>query len=88
MTAKEFTKESLILHKGDWLKQMVKFAQYHVEQALKEVSKRVELMAIEAKWELSEDAEEPFDYVSDDLGNITTVNKKSILNAYPLENIK
>jgi hypothetical protein len=89
------TAEELLKSKQyDWVEDvdtlgcMIEFAKLHVEAALKAVSENVQLMAVEARWELPENADNPFDYVEDDLGNITTIDKKTILNAYPLENIK
>ena len=55
---------------------MIEFAKLHVEQALLEASKRAEV-----KFRLNDCPEsfERYDY---------TVNKESILNSYPLTNIK
>ena len=72
---------------------MTEFAQMHVEKALKEASEKVILDIWEEYVDKKED--KPIDgdiytaYVgyNDDL-ELVSVNKNSILNAYPLENIK
>lgn len=57
-------------------KAMVEFAKYHVEQALKESSENVKT----------------YDIYNESTGDmeckVTFVDKQSILNAYPLDNIK
>ena len=63
---------------------MIDFAKLHVEAALKEASKKTFVEFIDLT------SDEIFDYsdvlYDDNIG--ITVNKESILNAYPLTNIK
>ena len=90
MTAEEFLKEkgldvdNFVIHDisdGGYLPQipiskwLIEFAKYHVEQALKAASQVAET---EEEWSNPYDPESSY-YI---------VNKESILNAYPLENIK
>tara|TARA_R110000822_G_scaffold178776_1_gene318693 strand:- start:87 stop:359 length:273 start_codon:yes stop_codon:yes gene_type:complete len=56
---------------------MIEFAQYHVEQALKEASKSAEI------YEIPENPYNPSFGIKD-----RVVDKDTILNAYPKENIK
>jgi hypothetical protein len=85
-TAEEFLKECQSNpHKG-WStrKAIIEFAKLHVEKALKAASEKsyVEYIDLETK--------EVFDYtdvITDD-GVGVDINKNSILNSYPLENIK
>lgn len=60
----------------DIIEAMIDFAKYHVEQALKEASENVKT----------------YDIYNESTGDmeckVTFVDKQSILNAYPLENIK
>ena len=99
LTAEEFLKDKLseihdekilenLLQKMftiDVSEVMIEFAEFHVEAALKEASKQAELNSYEFKEDWME---EPFNCTIDDLGNINAINKESILNAYPLTNIK
>ena len=57
------------------------FAKYHVEQALKAASENVR-DNIEIDWI------DPYDYSAGHNGIKGEIDKDSILNAYPLENIK
>ena len=57
---------------------MIEFAKLHVEQALKEASENAKVQNIYPKYVLNEHDE--FEYF--------IVNKDSILNSYPLENVK
>lgn len=77
--------EQPYLTSKDWQETMIKFAKIHVTEALNEASIKAELNSYEFKepW-----MEEPFNCTIDDLGNITAINKDSILNAYSLDNIK
>jgi len=54
-------------------KAFIKFAKFHVEAALKKASEKAE-----AKWSKNKDYSRKFN----------GINKDSILNSYPLENIK
>jgi len=72
-TAKEFLKEFLKNNpKGTYDKCMIEFAKLHVEKALKITSEKAECYL----------AGRPGDY------QYYEVKSSSILNAYPLENIK
>jgi hypothetical protein len=74
-TAEEFLKEAQSNPNKGWTtrKLMIEFAKLHVEAALKEASEKVE-----------------YDVNHDTLLNYfpVVIDKDSILNAYPLENIK
>lgn len=67
---------------------MIEFAKIHVKAALKKASENVKLDSYESLKELPNDYEEPFKYIRDELGNITAINRDSILNAYLDELIK
>lgn len=60
---------------------MIEFAKLHVEAALKEASEEV-CHDIQIDWC------DPYDYSAGHNGIKGDIDKKSILNAYPLENIK
>lgn len=83
MTAEEFLKDSKNINydKFDKVTQyfieqdFIEFAKYHVQKALKEASQIAET---------EEELGNPYDQES----SYYIVNKESILNAYPLENIK
>jgi hypothetical protein len=84
-TAEEFanTHHPMKTYPVDW-NIMIEFAKLHVEAALKAASEKsyVEYIDLETK--------EVFDYtdvITDD-GVGVDINKNSILNSYPLENIK
>ena len=65
---------------------MIEFAKLHVEAALKEASESIELDSkIESEYQGSLGNEEGLLYVNKEYFYI---DKNSILNAYPLENIK
>jgi hypothetical protein len=80
-TAKEFYDEHYSI---DAVVMMRDFAKLHVEAALKAASENAYVEYIDL------DTNEIFDYTDvitdDNVG--ADVNKKSILNAYPIENIK
>ena len=87
-TAEEFLRNSSVTSSDryDFLSKqelMIEFAKMHVQEALKQASEKafVEYIDLETN--------EKFDYTDvitdDDVG--ADVNKDSILNAYPLENI-
>ena len=63
---------------------MIEFAKMHVQEALKQASEKGFIEYIDLN------TDETFDYTDviadDDVG--VNINKDSILNAYPLENIK
>lgn len=59
---------------NDLAKSHIKFAKLHVEAALKEASEKAELEKL-APWD-------------EDNGLFRYIDKNSILNSYPLENIK
>ena len=75
-TAKEFLKFKDAPNTGKfWEDILIEFAKLHVEQALKEASE-------EAESEEGAIIDLGFEKIS------ASVNKKSILNSYPLENIE
>jgi len=85
MTAEEFLKENYKVKVGVTIEEvMIEFAKMHVQEALKQASEK----AYEEYIDLN--TKEIFDYtdvmVDDGVG--VNINKDSILNAYPLENIK
>lgn len=74
---------------------LITFAKYHVEQALKAASKKAEITVLKKnpysnkpRWKAvsKKEAEEGVDLFTYDVQS--KVSKKSILNAYPLGNIK
>jgi len=69
---------------------MIEFAKLHVEAALEEASKKANMLGVTQHNNNAPDVYEDFIYVSNDNGPDYgyTVNKESIINAYPLENIK
>jgi hypothetical protein len=69
-------------HPEDVVKYMIEFAKYRVEQALKEASEKACLEVENYKGKHLSIEESLDDYTD------CRVNKESILNAYPLENIK
>ena len=74
-TAEEFLKENYKVKVGVTIEEvMIEFAKYHVEKSLEQAS-----VEAEVEHELSN----PYDPNSE----YQIVNKESILNAYPLENI-
>jgi hypothetical protein len=66
---------------------MIEFAKLHVKLALEEASKKADLNHYEEVEDWM-DEHNPFNMTIDNLGNIYAINKNSILNAYPEENIK
>lgn len=92
MTAKEFlrnkkneiglrSQSSPLGSEGTEIEAMIEFAKYHVEQALKKAAfnSQVEVVDHEPLSEMAKKAE---------LLPIYGVDESSIVNAYPLENIK
>lgn len=73
-TAEEFLKSKNYHHSEDYYSLLVKFAKIHVEAALKKAS---ESKSTYVKYDLEGNKTHP-----------TGLNKQSILNAYPLDNIK
>lgn len=73
-----------LVDKEDFKTALIEFTKLHVEAALEEASKNAYVEYIDLK------TNEIFDYTDvitdDDVG--ANVNKSSILNAYPVENIK
>ena len=67
---------------------IIEFAKLHVKAALKEASEKAELNYADGKYDCPAYCEEPFNMTCDDLGNCHYISRNSILNAYPLENIK
>lgn len=94
-TAEEFIRQTLNIPKyagdisqyctpGDIYSSMREFAKMHVQEALKQASEKAFVEYIDLN------TDEIFDYtdvITDDDVE-ANVNKDSILNAYPLENIK
>lgn len=76
-------------HTSTWesyLSQCLKnFAKLHVEAALGAAAEKAELNHYE--W-VEEWMEVPFNCTIDERDNIQAISKESILNSYPLENIK
>ena len=95
MTVEEFLKEkgldvdNFVIHDisdGGYLPQipiskwLIEFAKYHVQKALKEASKSIELTKL--------DWEDFYDFIKGVSTGYNTENIQAILEAYPLENIK
>jgi len=77
ITAEKFLHKKFIIIQNDELNKkiidsMIEFAKLHTEAALKSASEKASTSY----------SEEPL------LGEVYNINKESILNAYPLENIK
>ena len=90
-TAKEFLKTQPTNRHGNLLEpeeSLIEFAKLHVERALKEASEKAELEYADGKYDCPNYCEEPFNMTCDELGNCHYIDRDSILNAYPLENIK
>jgi len=62
----------------------IEFAKLHVEAALKEASEKAEL----SMYEFKEEWMNSLNSTEDERGNLSSIYKPSILNAYPLDNIK
>ena len=80
---KHYYIDRIITH-DDYIKGMIEFAKMHVQEALKQASEKVFVEYIDLN------TDEIFDYtdvITDDDVEVN-INKDSILNAYPLENIK
>ena len=72
-----------IITYDDYIKAMIEFAKMHVQEALKQASEKAFVEYIDLN------TDEIFDYtdvITDDDVEVN-INKDSILNAYPLENI-
>jgi hypothetical protein len=78
-TAKEFYKEitGCVINHKDIETTIIEFAKLHVQEALKEASEEATIT-----YEIHEDKNTGIEYTA------KVINKDSILNAYPLENIK
>lgn len=101
MTAQEYFKEEMIGEPltQDWVvEHLITFAQHHIAEALKEASNNVNMVC---EWDLNQDdyrdryKPEYSDGVYESAGSqfgdrdrTWVVNKESILNSYPLTNIK
>lgn len=85
MTAEEFLNENYKVKVGVSIEEvMIDFAKYHVQKAL-------EKAYLDSEMRVSENDTNEYPSFTDnyDDGYVTiTVSKDSILNAYPLENIK
>ena len=85
MTAEEFLNENYKVKVGVYIEEvMIDFAKYHVQKAL-------EKAYLDSEMRVSENDTNEYPSFTDnyDDGYVTiTVSKDSILNAYPLENIK
>jgi hypothetical protein len=94
-TAEQFTRQTSILHdmwdntrgQGEWNQKeinkiLVEFAKLHVEAALKAASEKVSLTDFAYEF-LQEGA-----YEDADGNKVDAIDKDTILNAYPLDNIK
>lgn len=86
MTAEEYYKKETgcVINHGDIKKAMIEFAKYHVEQALKIASEKVELYKFNDGWKASKQGIK----THEDMNYTVAIDSESILNAYPLENIK
>jgi hypothetical protein len=73
------------VHSKNAREAMIEFAKLHVEAALKEASENVNLKESSSE-EINTNNISPF--ITADDNTIWIINKDSILNAYPLENIK
>jgi hypothetical protein len=81
---------------SDIIDLMIEFAKIHVEAALKEASEKAKVQGYSYDYESNSrtdldvyGAEMNVDGVTDcDTGLYVSTNKESILNAYPIENIK
>lgn len=91
MTAKEFlrnkkseiglrSQSSPLGSEGNEIEVMIEFAKYHVQKALETASKEVNLFDIDSASNIGNQ------YYGDNVTII--VDKDSIINVYPLENIK
>ena len=86
-TAEEFYKQTTgcIINHGDIKIAMIDFAKLHVAKALKEVSENISLKESSSN-EINNNNISPF--ITADDNTVWIINNDSILNAYPLENIK
>jgi hypothetical protein len=92
-TAEEFTKKLLTevascrgvrVMSSVIEKQFIEFAKLHVQEALKQAHLKAELNYYDSKESWMNDSNMSLN----SWGAITSIDKDSILNAYPLENIK
>jgi hypothetical protein len=86
MTAEQYILENFEVNHADKDIQeaMIGFAKYHVEQALKEAGEKAEMYKYNNGWRQSKaniKEVDCFNYKA-------AIDKDSILNAYPLQNIK
>lgn len=87
MTAEEYFKEHLSgepLHQDVVIEAMIEFTKYHVKQALKIASEKVELYKFNNGWKASKQGIK----THEDMNYTVAIDSESILTAYPLENIK
>jgi len=82
LTVKELYK-SKFDRNDDVYSVMIEFAKLHVDAALKEASEKANLYLHNSGWKHSSDIKTVKCHNYD-----ASINKDSILNAYPLENIK
>ena len=81
-TAEDFKNHSGFIEETD---RLIEFAKLHVTEALKEVSKNISLKESSSN-EINNNNIFPF--ITADDNTVWIINNDSILNAYPLENIK
>lgn len=80
------TAEDFFEQGGTYPELAIKFAKLHVEQALKEASEQAEIITkTESEYQGSLGSEDGFLYKDVE---VSIINKDSILNSYPLSNIK
>ena len=77
--------DGVFVHSKNAKQAMIEFAKLHVTEALKEASENVNLKESSSE-ETNTNNISPF--ITADDNTIWIINKDSILNAYPLENIK
>lgn len=78
------------LHREEEFEMMIEFAKLHVEAALKKASENAQINVIPTDEEQWENIPEVItsDDIIDNEGIMLEIDEKSILNAYPLDNIK
>lgn len=86
ITAEEFFDNNTngFLDRNDCEKLMIEFAKLHVTQALKQASEKVVFKILFHFGNI----EEIDNSIEDCMGNLNVIDKDSILNVYPLTNIK
>lgn len=67
---------------------MIEFAKLHVQEALKQASKKVVLEFADDREKLPDYVEDPFNATMNEIGDFHYIYRDSILNAYDLNNIK